>query len=107
MKTTKEQLVARVAAHIPTGLTGDAAHVAAIEGYALVAGCMPSEADDTSAAWEIVEGAVRLMERPTVYTNGKPAENIPTEARETIAREIADGAAVGSVVVAGVTYSWD
>jgi hypothetical protein len=45
--------------------------------------------------------------RSTVYADGKLVENIPTEAREAIAREIADGAAVGSVVVSGVTYSWD
>lgn len=50
-------------------------------------------------------GLVRDL--PTVYANGQPAACPPIEAQEAIAQEIADGAAMGSVEVGGVTYSWD
>jgi hypothetical protein len=42
-----------------------------------------------------------------VYVNGQPVACPPIDAQEAIAKEIADGAAMGSVTVGGVTYSWD
>ena len=59
------------------------------------------------AAREAAERIIAGGENLTVYVTGQPVACPPITAQEVIAREIADGAAVGSVEVGGVTYSWD
>jgi hypothetical protein len=46
---------------------------------------------------------------PTIYRDGKEVlvSEIPVEAMAKIQAEVAEGAAFGSVVVGGATYSWD
>lgn len=64
---------------------------------------------ETDEEWLLAasEHDVTYGESPTVYANDQPVDYPPIEAQEAIAREIADGAAMGSVEVGGVTYSWD